>query len=51
MDMQLDLRQAVIEAWAELVIAPPEGRETAKERYHMLLEEFTEGVASEKHEV
>jgi hypothetical protein len=51
MDMQLDLRQAVVEAWAELVIAAPEDRETAKERYHILLEEYTEGVVSAKRDI
>jgi hypothetical protein len=51
MYMQLDLRQAVVEAWAELLTAAPEDREAAKERYHILLEEFTEGALGERLEV
>jgi hypothetical protein len=46
-DAQLDLRQAVVEAWAEFVIAAPEDRETAKARYRTLLDKFTEQVMHE----
>jgi hypothetical protein len=49
-DAQLDLRQAVAEAWAEFVNAAPEDREAARERYRKLLAQFTERVMDEKPE-
>jgi hypothetical protein len=49
-DAQLDLRAALAEAWAELVIAEPEDREAARQRYHALLAEFTKRVMNEKPE-